>query len=265
VSVVNVGTSETFPRPMEVKETRKPRAAKTRRRPKPAPGDELTGLATRSGFLARLQRSVAPDWCIEGLFVLLLDVDRFREMNDRLGYKGGDQLLIEVAARLKGRLRPTDTVSRFGADEFAVLLAGVPSGRDVARVAERLLGELEAPLDIEGRQVKAAASIGVAMGTAGERPEDVIRNAERALSRAKLLGRSNYQIFRTDTASRETSLQEVETALRRALDQEEFRSRFRPTVRRKEGSVASFEVVLWRRTPAGSEESLRPVGGEVGG
>jgi len=280
VSVVNAGTSETFPRPMEVKEVPRPevprpeaprpevprtkaRVAKTRRRAKPTPTDELTGLATRSGFLARLQRSVAPDWCIEGLFVLLLDIDRFRELNDRIGYGGGDQLLIEVGTRLKRRLRPTDVVARFGPDEFAVLLAAVPSGRDVARVAERLLGELEPPVDLEGRLVKPAASIGVAMGTAGERPEDVVRNAERALSRAKLLGKSNYQIFRTDTAARETSLQEVETALRRALDQEQFRARFRPTVLRKEGSVASFEVVLWRRTPAGTEELPRPASGDI--
>jgi diguanylate cyclase (GGDEF)-like protein len=202
---------------------------------------------------------VAPDWCIEGLFVLLLDLDRFCEVNDRLGYAGGDRLLIEVAARLRRRLRPTDTAARFGPDEFAILLAGVPSGRDVARVAERLLGELEPPVAIDGRAVKAAASIGVAMGTAGERPEDVVRNAERALSRAQLLGRSNYQIFQSDTAARETSLQQVETALRRALDQEEFRARFRPTVLRKEGSVASFEVLLWRRAPGGADELSRVI------
>ena len=274
MSVVNVGTSEAFPRVVESPQ-QSPRAKtettrsgpSTRRRAKSASCDELTGLATRSGFLARLQRSVAPGWCIEGLFVLLLDLDRFREINDRYGYTVADRLLAEVGARLKRRLRPTDVVARFGPDEFAVLLAGVGSGREVAGIAERLLRELEPPVEVDLQRLKASASIGVAMGVAGERPEDMVRNAERALARAKLLGRSNYQIFQSETAARETSLQQVETALRRALDQEEFRSRFRPTVVRKEGSVASFEVLLWRRAPSPADDvsAQRTVDNERGG
>src|SRR5439155_839632 len=86
-------------------------------------------------------------------FVLLLDIDHFREINERLGFAGGDQLLTEVAIRLKRRLRASDTVARFGADEFAVLLSRVQTGQDVARVAERLQGELSAPFQVQGFEV----------------------------------------------------------------------------------------------------------------
>jgi diguanylate cyclase (GGDEF)-like protein len=211
--------------------------------------DPLTGLPTRSLFLARLRRSTAPVWCAEGLYVLLLDLDRFREVNDRHGYAGGDQLLAEVAGRLKRRVRSCDTLARIGPDEFAVLLARVGSGRDVARVAERLLAELSAPFEIRGQRCTTSASIGVALGQAGARAEDVIREAERSLARAQVLGRPGLSLLPAGDGS-EASLVHVETALRRALDQEEIRTRYRPTVLRKEGKVAGFEVVLWRRAPA---------------
>jgi diguanylate cyclase (GGDEF)-like protein len=242
---LKLGLNETFPRVLpDAVITTKRLAGRAR----PRLNDELTRLLTRAAFLARLRRSIAPDWCMEGLFVLLMDVDRFREINERFGYVGGDQLLVEIAARLKRRLRPSDGIARFGPDEFAVLLCGAPSAQSVGIVAERLLAELAAPVAIEGVAVKPAVSIGVAMGMAGGRPEDVVRDAERALGKAKLFGKSNYQIFQSDMDARETALLQVEIALRRALDQEEFRARYRPTVMRKEGSVASFEVLLWRRS-----------------
>lgn len=215
--------------------------------------DTVTGLPGRAAFVSRLRRCTAPRWCAEGLFVLLLDVDRFREINERLGFAGGDELLMEVAARLKSRLRASDTVARFGPDEFAILLSRVETAQDVARVAERLLGGLSAPFEIQGHWLSARASIGIALGAVGSRPEDVIREAEHALGRSKVLGRSDHRTFQPGADSEHSSLVHVETALRRALEQAEIQARYRPTVRRKEGKVPGFEVVLWRRPPAEGE------------
>ncbi len=211
--------------------------------------DPLTGLPGRTPFLDRLRRCIAPGWCAEGLFVLLVDVDRFKEINERYGFAGGDQLLAELAARLKGRLRSVDTLARFGPDAFAILLARVRSARDAGDVAQRLLAEAAAPFDIQGRLVTASACIGIAAGVPGARPEDVLREAERALARAQVLGRGAYQTVPASADAGEASLLQVETILRRALDQCEIQARYRPTVLRKEGKVPGFDVVLWRRAP----------------
>lgn len=220
--------------------------------------DAVTDLPGRDVFLARLRRCTAPRWCVEGLFVLLVDLERFREVNDRLGFAGGDKVLAEMASRLRRRVRPSDTVSRFGPDEFAVLLAGVKSGEDATRVAERLVRELAAPFEIQGHCLTARASIGIALGVAGARPEDIVREAERALGRAKVLGRSNPPAALTGVDGDEAALLYVETALRRALDEEEIHARYRPTVLRKDGRVPGFEVVLWRRPPAEDKPSEPP-------
>ena len=220
--------------------------------------DPITGLPGRAPFLDRLRRCIAPGWCAEGLFVLLLDLDRFKEINERYSFAAGDALLAGVAARLLGRVRSADTVARFGPDEFAVLLARVRSGQDAARVAERLLAELQPPFEVEGRQLTATACIGIAGGTPGARPEDVLREAERALARAQVLGRPGYQSLPSVSDVREAALLQVEAVLRRALDQAEIQASYRPTVLRKEGRVPGFDVVLWRRAPAGEDGKAAP-------
>ncbi|HEY7508907.1 MAG TPA: GGDEF domain-containing protein [Vicinamibacteria bacterium] len=220
--------------------------------------DAVTGLPGRAPFLDRLRRCIAPGWCAEGLFVLLLDLDRFKEVNERYGFAGGDELLAAVGARLGGRVRAVDTVARFGPDEFAVLLTRVRSGHDAARVAERLLAELHAPFDVQGRLVSASACIGIAAGAPGARPEDVLREAERALARAQVLGRPGYQTLPSVSDAREAALLQVEAVLRRALDQAEIQASYRPTVLRKEGRVPGFDVVLWRRAPAAEEGKPLP-------
>jgi diguanylate cyclase (GGDEF)-like protein len=219
--------------------------------------DPLTKLASRSAFLARLRRSTAPEWCVEGLFMLLLDVDDFRGINERFGYEAADEVLVEIGVRLRRRLRPSDTLARFGADSFAVLLGGIRSGEDVARVAERLQAELAEPFVPDGKELRARASVGVAMGSAGTRAEAIVRDAERALARAQLLGQASGPPLPREADAREAPLQRIETALRRALDQEEFRSRYRPTVLRKEGSVPGFEIVLFKRREAGVRSPSR--------
>jgi diguanylate cyclase (GGDEF)-like protein len=222
-------------------------------RPDQTGDDAVTGLFSRAVFLARLRRGTGPRWCAEGLFVLLIDIDRFREINDRVGFAGGDQVLSEVAARLRRRLRPSDTLARFGADQFATLLYGVPSGEQAARIVDRLLGELSPPIEVEGRSLDVRATAGIAVGVPGARPEDLVREAERALGRARVLVRSARRTRPGPVDPEEDSLLQVEAALRRALDQDEIRARYRPTVLRRDGKVPGFEVVLWRRPPAESD------------
>jgi diguanylate cyclase (GGDEF)-like protein len=225
--------------------------------------DTLTGLPGRTPFLDRLGRCIAPGWCAEGLFVLLLDLDHFKEVNEKYGFRGGDQLLAEVATRLKSRLRSADTVARFGPDEFAVLLARVRSGHEAARVADRLLGALAEPFDVQGRLLTATACIGIASGVPGARPEDVLREAERALARAQVLGRPGHQTVPSGGDAREAALMQVETVLRRALEQAEVQTSYRPTVLRKDGKVPGFDVVLWRRAPAVPAAPAEPPAKEV--
>lgn len=212
--------------------------------------DVLTKLPNRSQFLERLRQATAPvGWSRDGLFLLLLDLDRFKDLNERRGYAAGDRLLVEVAGRLKGRLRPDDVLARFGADEFAVLLGGVKSGEEAVRVAERLTAELAPPFPLDGHEITASVSVGIAVGTgAGQRPEHILRDADRALSRAKAFGPGGCQMLAPGLDPRERRLLQVETALHRALDREEFREVYQPVVSRKGGNVDGFEVLLWKRS-----------------
>jgi diguanylate cyclase (GGDEF)-like protein len=222
--------------------------------------DRLTQLPCRELFLARLRRSIAPEWCVEGLFILLIDIDGFQEANERYGYDVADRILVEVGARLKRRLRDGDAVARFGPDEFAILLGAIRTGEDTTRVADRLRREVSLPFAVDGQDIRLSASVGVAMGMAGARPEQVVRDAESALARAKLLGRTADQAPLRDTGPREGTLQRLETALRRVLEQEEWRTLFRPTVLRKDGSVPGFEIVLFKRVaPMPPAPSPHPV------
>jgi diguanylate cyclase (GGDEF)-like protein/PAS domain S-box-containing protein len=159
--------------------------------------DSLTGLPNRALFMDRLSQAVAaarrsPRHCFA---VLWLDLDNFKELNDTRGHLAGDELLVEVARRISSNLRATDTAARFGGDEFAVLVPSV-STPAVFEVSERILGDLRAPYSVGGQHFFATASVGVVIGTgAYERPEDVIRDADIAMYRAKAAGRDGTVMF----------------------------------------------------------------------
>ena len=159
--------------------------------------DALTGLANRSLFGDRVRHALARARRLNTTLALLyLDLDRFKEVNDSLGHAGGDALLRDFAARLRAGVRATDTVARFGGDEFVILLEDVRDPHDAVRVAEKIIAECRKPLALEGREIVATASIGVAYGDGATGEEALLRRADRALYEAKSAGRDGYRVSR---------------------------------------------------------------------
>lgn len=160
--------------------------------------DALTGLPNRVQFMKELERSIGQakenkDYLFA---VLFLDLDRLKLINDSLGHVIGDQLLVTVARRLKSSLRPEDTVARWGGDEFTILLENIRDASDATQVAERLQNELALPIYLEEHKLSTSASIGIALSTADyERPEDILRDADTTMYRAKAQGRAGHELF----------------------------------------------------------------------
>jgi len=204
--------------------------------------------SARAELLASLERRMNRE--DEGIAVALVDLDGFKALNQDHGYAAGDQVLAATLIRLQGAVG-SGIVARFGSDEFAVLLGGVEMTAAVA-VADRLVAAVSEPTNLGGASVRLGASVGIACRSASHaRPEDLIRDADRALSRARTLGGNRSSIHDPATSGRPLALAELEVALRRALDTDEFREHYQPIVSVKGGQVAGFEVHLWRRSAAG--------------
>ena len=211
--------------------------------------DGLTGLPNRASFLDRLtlvmsQAARRPD---SRFAVLFLDLDRFKVVNDSLGHVIGDQLLVEIARRLEASLRHGDTVARLGGDEFALLLDSVGDGTDATRAAERIHRQLEQPFHLDGHEVFSSASIGIALSTTGyEKPEDMLRDADTAMYRAKAMGRARHAVFDQAMHARAVEVLRLETDLRRAVEKAEFRLHYQPVVSLADGQLTGFEgLVRW--------------------
>lgn len=158
--------------------------------------DPLTGLANRALFLDRLQATVERQRRLHEIFALMfLDLDDFKDVNDRLGHAAGDALLVEVGHRLRAAVRPMDTVGRLGGDEFVILLDSVSGGSEATKVAGRVTGRLSPPFVIEGRPCGVHASLGVVVSTGGHEPEELIRYADVAMYAAKGGGKGRYEVF----------------------------------------------------------------------
>ena len=217
--------------------------------------DALTGLPNWALFMDRLGIAIAQyRRRQEDMFaVLFLDLDRFKNVNDSLGHTVGDRLLVAIARRLRKMMRPGDTVARLGGDEFAVLINAVEEPSDATRIAERIHEELRRPFDLEGHEVFTTASIGIALGHHGyERPEDVLRDADTAMYRAKSLGKNRHSIFDQRMHERAVELLRLETDLRRAVDREEFCLHYQPIISLARGEIEGFEaLVRWRHPERG--------------
>jgi len=209
--------------------------------------DALTGLPNRALFMEELMLAIdrrrrRPAY---GFTVLFLDLDRFKLINDSLGHLAGDALLVELAKRIQRCLRPGDRVARLGGDEFTVLLDDIEDVGSATRIADRIQAELEAPFEVNGREMFSSASIGIALSQTGyEDPEAVLRDADLAMYRAKSRGGARYEVFDLGMHASAVQRLELETDLRRAIERGEFRLLYQPVFRSSGGAVVGFEALL---------------------
>lgn len=224
--------------------------------------DKLTGLPNRAMLLQRLELAVAfsqvdPN---ERFALMFLDFDRFKNVNDILGHAAGDELLQQIAMRLRGALRVGDVhggngnaVARFGGDEFVVLLRDARTADEASRVARRLLEVFAQPYQILGQEVHSSASIGIVLGQAdGRSAEELLRDADIAMYEAKRAGRATAVFFDPQMHERIARAQAMEAALRRAIEREELSLVYQPIVDLETGAMSSVEALLrWRHPELG--------------
>jgi diguanylate cyclase (GGDEF)-like protein/PAS domain S-box-containing protein len=218
--------------------------------------DPLTQMPNRALFMNRLQHLFQRARRAAGglrFALLYLDVDRFKGINDGLGHRAGDDLLIEIARRLEHCIRPSDTLARLGGDEFTVLLEDIASEADAVHVAGRINKELATPFLLEGQEVFSNVSVGIAFSSAHyERPEEMLRDADTAMYKAKANGRSRHQVFDVDMHQRAVSLLRLETDLRRGLERDELVPFYQPIVDLKTRQLRGFEALArWRHPTRG--------------
>jgi diguanylate cyclase (GGDEF)-like protein/PAS domain S-box-containing protein len=217
--------------------------------------DSLTGLPNRALFTDHLRLAVETSKRQAGnLFaVLFLDLDRFKVINDSLGHPVGDELLVALARRLEGSLRAGDTVARLGGDEFAILLNNLDRPGDALHVADRVQQELTEPFQLGSHEVFTTASIGIALSTTGyTSEEDVLRDADTVMYRAKAQGAARYEVFDQVMHARVVALMKLENDLRRAIERKEFCLYYQPIVSLSSGRITGFEaLVRWQHPERG--------------
>lgn len=207
--------------------------------------DPLTGLANRKLFHDQLTEALHGD-CSAAVDVLLLDLDDFKEVNDILGHHAGDQMLVEVARRLRSCVRPNDTVARLGGDEFVVLLTG---STDADTVAERIVESLNVPVWIEGSMLRPSLSLGLAsMNEDALAASELLRRADVAMYAAKAAGKNRYMRFQPEMMTALVQRTDMEAGLRLAVDDGEITVNFQPIVSPRLGEVTQFEALArWDR------------------
>jgi diguanylate cyclase (GGDEF)-like protein len=213
--------------------------------------DQLTGLANRNLFRQRVAKALAN--CRrkgDAFAVLLLDMDRFKSINDALGHDAGDAFLLQVADRLRESTRETDTVARLGGDEFAVLATGIAAPTDVGLIVERILNALRRPIELSGARLIPTASIGAAVYPAsGEDSDALLAAADAAMYVAKKEGRNCYHIHGAELTRQIAQRLLLEGQLRLAIERREFLLHYQPQVSPGGGFVGAEALLRWTRGP----------------
>ncbi len=215
--------------------------------------DWLTGLPNRTSFMLQLQQAF--HHMLEQrtvIAVLFIDLDGFKVINDSLGHSAGDELLVKITDKLKKSLHPGERMARFGGDEFVVLLEYIYDVRDAVRVAERIMHSLKEPQELRGQQIHISASIGIACRQGfleetqqeQQRPEQIIRDADIAMYRAKSQGRARYAVFDETMHQQVVRRLQMETELRQAVDRGELYVLYQPIVLLSSGRIVGFEALI---------------------
>jgi diguanylate cyclase (GGDEF)-like protein/PAS domain S-box-containing protein len=217
--------------------------------------DDLTSLPNRAWFRERVTDAIArvkrqPEYLFA---ILLLDLDRFKVVNDSLGHLMGDQLLNSVASRLVKASRSIDTVARFGGDEFAILLENLNSEQEVFKIAQRIHQDLSVPFNLGGQEIFTNASVGIVLSSIGyEQLEELIRDADIAMYRAKASGRGCYQIFDTTMRDQVVANSYLENELRRAIERQGLSVYYQPIICLLTQKIKGFEaLVRWQHPKRG--------------
>jgi len=216
--------------------------------------DPLTGLPNRVMLFSRLEHAMSVARRErKGIALLLIDLDRFKDINDSYGHLAGDQLLQQVAETLQGRLRGADTLARLGGDEFAILIEEISRPDDAGRVAEDILAVLEEPWRlINGKDVHVSASIGIALHPGpSSTPEELLQQADAAMYRAKKEGRSRFQYFSEDLTHNARERLDLESRLHRAIEDDELEVYFQPQIDIRRGKVIGAEALVRWPSPDG--------------
>ena len=225
--------------------------------------DALTGLPNRHLFVDRLDNALTrAQRTEETLAVLFVDIDHFKSINDSLGHTAGDALLRTLALRLRSALRTEDTVARLGGDEFTVLVSGIKDPNDLLRLAQKIHSTIKVPVDVASRELTVSASIGVGLFPQdGETAEQLLRNADLAMYRAKELGRDRTQFYTAAMSARLLEHMNLEARLRRALSANELFVAYQPIVRLSTGQVETREALLrWRDPDRGTIQPSEFIG-----
>jgi len=217
--------------------------------------DALTGLANRAAVTQQIEEAAARQRRRGDSFtVLLLDLDRFKHVNDTLGHSAGDALLRQAAARLKALLRETDVLARLGGDEFAIIQSGEVKQREAASMlADRIIELFAKPFDIDGNEVNIGTSIGIALAPEhGTNPDSLLKMADMALYGAKSAGRNGYRFFDPDMGAAADARLALENELRRAIQQNELELHYQPIIDTKTRRICSAEALIrWRHPTKG--------------
>ena len=216
--------------------------------------DRLTSLPNRVLFMERLTQAILrSDRRRLNTGVLFLDLDRFKVINDSLSHEAGDQLLVQVAKRIRASLRPEDTVARLGGDEFVVLFEDLPKASDAMRVAERIQQAFGAAFMLQGQEAYTTCSMGLALSTSSATvPSELVRDSEVAMYRAKAKREGSIEIFDPSMNAQALARFQMESELRRALERHEFLLYYQPLVSLRSGTIEGWEaLVRWKHPERG--------------